>query len=306
MADNQRVGFVGLGHAGAPMAANVVAAGFDVTVHDADGERERAFAAEHGCAAAGSPQGLAGVDVLITMLPNGHVVRELVLGTGLADLLAPGALVIDTSSSDPEGTRALGAELASRGIHLLDAPVSMPEPDGVSTGRITIMVGGDDEQALDRAEPILSSMCTWLFRIGGLGTGHAMKTLNNFVAATGLLATLDALVIGYRAGIDPGTMIDVLNVSTGRNFNTAHSLPEDSLSRRYATGFQLALLVKDLGIAADLAEGVGFPSEAALLVRRQLADALAVMEPDVDHSQALRHWESRAGVELPTVTPTQS
>jgi 3-hydroxyisobutyrate dehydrogenase-like beta-hydroxyacid dehydrogenase len=212
-------------------------------------------------------------------------------------------LVIDTSSSDPAGTRELGAELAARGLQLLDAPVSMPEPDGVATGRITIMVGGDDEEALDRAEPILASMCTWLFRTGPLGTGHAMKTVNNFIAASSLIATLDGLVMGHKAGLDPATMIEVLNVSTGRNFNTAHSVPEDGLSRRYATGFQLALLVKDLGIAIDLGRHVGFESEMALLMRRQLSEALSALAPNADHSEAIRHWEARADVELPSVTP---
>ena len=197
----------------------------------------------------------------------------------------------------------MGADLAARGVRLLDAPVTMPEAGGAPLRRITIMVGGDDEDALDRAEPVLKSMCTWLFRIGPLGTGHAMKTLNNFIAASALIAALDGLIIGHKAGIDPHRMIEVLNVSTGRNFNTAHSLPEDALSRRYATGFQLGLLVKDLGIAADLANEVGFESESAVLLRRQLIDALSALGPDADHSEALRHWEARGDVALPTATP---
>jgi 3-hydroxyisobutyrate dehydrogenase-like beta-hydroxyacid dehydrogenase len=299
MAGKVVVGFAGLGHAGWPMAANVVAAGFDVVVYDVDGERERAFAREHGCGSAGSPEGLAGVEVLITMLPNGHVVRELVLGSGLVERLAPGTLVIDTSSSDPAGTRELGAELAARGLHLLDAPVTMPEVGGAPLRRITIMVGGDDEEALDRAEPILASMCTWLFRTGALGTGHAMKTLNNYVSAAGLVAGLDALVIGYRAGLDPMTMMEVMRVGTGRNFSTSYALPEQALTRRHGMGFSLGLLVKDLGIAKDLAEDVGFETALPALVRDDLADALAALGFDVDHTEALRHWEDRAGVALP-------
>lgn len=300
MPSRPTIGFVGLGHAGWPMCANVVKAGYDVVVHDADPDRERAFAEAHDCRAAGSPAGLAGVDVLVTMLPNGHVVREVVLGAeGAAGGLAEGAIVIDTSSSDPEGTRQLGAELAERGLTLLDAPVTMPEPGGAAKAHITIMVGGDDEDAIDRAIPILSTMCNHLFRVGPLGAGHATKTLNNYVSAAGLVAALDALVIGRRYGLDPMTTLNVLNVGTGRNFSTAFALPMEALTRRFATGFSLALLVKDLGIASDFAAAMECDNELASLLRRKFAEAAAALEGDPDHTEALRYWEERAGVELP-------
>lgn len=302
-----KVGFVGLGHAGWPMCGNVVKAGYDVVVYDIDAERERAFAQEHGCRAAGGPQGLAGVDVLVTMLPNGDIVRDVLLGAeAVADGLAEGTVIIDTSSSDPEGTRALGAELARRGLVLLDAPVTMPEPGGAKKGEITIMVGGDDPGAIDRAEPVLSAMCNHLFRVGALGAGHATKTLNNYVSAAGLVAALDALVIGQRYGLDPATTLEVLNVGTGRNFSTAHALPVEALTRHYGTGFSLALLVKDLGIVEALAGTVGFDTPLPEIVRGQLAEARDALDGDPDHTEALRHWEARAGVELPTSEPVES
>src|SRR5665213_808190 len=248
-----KVGFIGLGHAGWPMAGNLARAGFDLVVSDADPEREQRFALEHGCAAAGGPSGFAGVEVLVTMRPNGHVVRDVLIGeSNVAAVLASDAVVVDTSSSDPAGTRALGAELAGRGLHLVDAPVTMPEPGGARAARITIMVGGDDPDAVERAVPVLSAMCSHLFRMGALGSGHAMKTLNNFVSSAGLIAALDALIVGRRYGLDPSTMLEVLNVGTGRNFSTAHALPEEALPRTFGTGFSLALLVKDLGIAANV------------------------------------------------------
>jgi 3-hydroxyisobutyrate dehydrogenase len=301
MESKPRVGFVGLGHAGWPMCANLVKAGYEVVVHDADPERERAFAEAHQCTAAGGARGLAGVGMLVTMLPNGHVVRDVLIGPdGVADSLPHGAVVIDTSSSDPEGTRELGAELVQRGLTLLDAPVTMPEPGGAAKAKITIMVGGDDEDALDRAEPVLSTMCNHLFRVGPLGSGHATKTLNNYVSAAGLVAALDALVIGYRYGLDPATTLNVLNVGTGRNFSTAHALAQEALSRRYGTGFSLALLVKDLGIAAGLAAATECDDELPTLLRRKLAEAAAELGGDPDHTEALRYWEGRAKVELPT------
>lgn len=300
MPNRPTIGFVGLGHAGWPMCANIIKAGYDVIVHDADSDRGRAFAEAHGCRVAGTPAGLAGVNVLVTMLPNGHVVREVVLGPGgAAEGLAPGAVVVDTSSSDPEGTRQLGAELAERGLTLLDAPVTMPEPGGAAKGHITIMLGGDDEEAMELASPILSTMCNHLIRVGRLGAGHATKTLNNYVSCAGLVAALDALVIGARYGLDPTTTLSVLNVGTGRNFSTAFALPMEALTRRFATGFSLALLIKDLGIAANFAEAMDCDNELATLMRRKLAEAAAALGGDPDHTEALRYWEERADVELP-------
>jgi 3-hydroxyisobutyrate dehydrogenase len=303
MQSKTRVGFVGLGHAGWPMCANLVKAGHDVVVHDVDRERARAFAEEHRCDAADSPQSMAGVEVVITMLPNGRVVRDVMTGPEpIADVLDAGAIVIDTSSSDPQGTRELGAELAERGLVLLDAPVTMQELGGAAKAQITIMVGGDDEGALERAEPVLSAMCSHLFRVGPLGAGHATKTLNNYVSAAGLVAALDALVIGHRYGLDAETTLAVLNAGTGRNFSTAHALPQEALTRRYATGFSLALLIKDLGIARDLANAMECDTELAELLRRRFAEALDALGGDPDHTEALRHWEQRGDVELPTTS----
>jgi 3-hydroxyisobutyrate dehydrogenase-like beta-hydroxyacid dehydrogenase len=301
MNDIFTVGYIGLGHAGWPMAANVGAAGYRLVVRDADAARARAFADEHGATVADGPDAFADAEVIVTMLPNGDVVREVLLGEeGIAGALAPGTVVIDTSSSDPLGTRELGAQLAGMGVHLVDAPVSQPELGGLRDGRITLMVGGDDEAALDRATPVLESMCTWLFRMGGLGAGHAMKTLNNYTSAASIVALADSLVVGHRFGLDPAQMLDVLNVSTGRNFSSAYAFRDEGLPRRYESDYTLALLVKDVGIAANLIESMGFESELPALLRGYLAEALDALGTSADHTEVLRHWEQRAGVQLPT------
>jgi 3-hydroxyisobutyrate dehydrogenase-like beta-hydroxyacid dehydrogenase len=300
MSDIEKVGFVGLGHAGWPMAGNVAAAGYALAVSDADSERERAFAAEHEGAEAGL-DAFGGCDLVVTMLPNGDVVRAVLLQDGgLAAGLAPGTIVVDTSSSDPYGTRALGEDLAERSLTLLDAPVTRPDHDKVNTRRIAFMVGGDDPDAIDRAVPVLEAMAERVFRAGPLGHGHAMKALNNFVACAGEVAALDAMMIGARFGLDVETMLGVFNAGTGRNFVTEHVLVDEGLSRRYATGFQLALMVKDMGIAAHLAEGTGFETTWPAQARDRMAAALAALgDPAADHSRALEYWESMAGVELP-------
>ena len=294
------VGFVGLGNAGWPMAEHLVGAGFELLVHDADGERAARFAAERGCRAAGSPRELAGVSTLFTMLPDGNVVRGFLLGPErLAEALAPGTVVVDTSSSDPEGTRALAGELAERGVVLIDSAVSVPEVHGAQSGRITFMVGTDDEQALERVRPLLEAMSESIFFLGGSGAGHTMKTLNNYISAAGLHAALDALMIGFEYGLDPTAMIDVLNVSTGRNWSTQNTLKYHSLPRDFNTGYTLALLVKDLRIARRFAARSRFESPLLELLERQYADALEGLGGgNVDHLAALRHWERRAGVQV--------
>jgi 3-hydroxyisobutyrate dehydrogenase-like beta-hydroxyacid dehydrogenase len=297
------VGFVGVGNAGWPMAANLVAAGFSLLVYDADRERAARFAAEVGAGAAAELTELASVDTLFTMLPDGNVVRSVLFGPErLAEQLAPGTVVIDTSSSDPEGTRALGAELAEHGVVLIDSAVSVPEVGGAHGARITFMVGADDEAALERVRPLLEAMSEHVFHMGGLGAGHTMKTLNNYVSAAGLYAALDALMIGFSYGLDPMTMLDVLNVSTGRNFSTEQTLKYHSLPRSFDTGYTLTLLVKDLRIAAAVAQRAGFESELFAL----LVDGFDASVADLgaaDLTASLRHWEHRAGFELPASTP---
>jgi 3-hydroxyisobutyrate dehydrogenase len=301
------IGFVGIGNAGWPMAANLLREGHDVVVYDLDPERVDQFAAEHGSRGARSLSELGDVDVLFTMVFDGRSVREVLLGEErLAERLRPGTIVIDTTSADPNGTRALGEELARREIHLVDAGVSMKMLGGRETGRITFMVGGDDDAAVERASEILEGISEYVFVVGGLGSGHAMKTLNNYVSACGLMAALDALMVGFDYGLDPAAMLDVLNVSTGRNFSTEQTLKLHSLRRRFDTGYTIELLVKDLGIAAALAESVDFDGNLFAFVRNRFAEALADVGGDADLSASLRHWEHRAGQELPASTAAVS
>lgn len=297
------VGFVGIGNAGWPMARNLAQAGFTLLVYDVDRERTARFAAEVGASAASELTELASVDTLFTMLPDGNVVRGILFGPEqLAEQLAAGTVVIDTSSSDPEGTRALGADLAKHEIILIDSAVSVPEVGGAHNARITFMVGADDQDALERVRPLLEAMSEHVFHLGGLGAGHTMKTLNNYISAAGLYAALDALMIGFGDGLDPMTMLDVLNVSTGRNFSTEQTLKYHSLPRAFNTGYTLTLLVKDLRIAAAVAERAGFNSE----LFQVLLDGFDASVADLgngDLTAALQHWEHRAGLELPARAP---
>jgi len=286
-----RVGFVGLGKMGWPMARNLARAGFDLLVRDADAGLQGRFAAEHGCAGAEHPPDFAGCAVVVTMLPDDRVVRRVVLDWegGIASALAPPAVVVDMSSSNPRGTRAIGAELTARGIALVDAPVSggVPRAEDAS---LSIMAGSDDGAALERALPVLEALGDRVFRTGPLGSGHAMKALNNYTGAAAYAAAAEALEIGRAFGLEPRTMIDVINASTGRSFNSEHVFDGHVLTGRYATGFALGLMAKDVAIAADLAEASGIDSPVCELVSRRWAEALEGLGFAADHSEAHKTW----------------
>jgi 3-hydroxyisobutyrate dehydrogenase len=287
-----RVGFIGLGNMGEPMAANLLRAGHTLTVHDVDPARVQHFVAQHGGKAAATLVDMADSEFVVTMLPNGHVVRDVFLGSnGLAASLASGCIAIDMSSSDPAGTRALGAELAPRGVSLVDAPVSGGVPRAVN-GTLAIMIGCDDAAVRERAKGLLSAMGNRLFDTGSLGTGHAMKALNNFVAAAGYSAAVEALIAGKRFGLDPTRMLAILNSSTGRNFNTEVVLQEHVVNQRFATGFSLGLLAKDVGIAADLMKFVGLDAPLAALIESRYQQALAQLGGQRDNSEAILAWDN--------------
>jgi 3-hydroxyisobutyrate dehydrogenase len=294
-----RIGLVGLGNMGSPMAARIRAAGLELDVFDTRADVSRAVAGTCGAAAAASLATLAArSEVVVTMLPDGTAVHRVVLGPGdrLLDGLAPGAVVIDMGSSSPTGTRALGAELARHGIGMLDAPVS----GGVrraADGTLAVMVGGDPA-LVARCDPLFRAVGQQVFACGPLGSGHAMKALNNLVSATGLLAAAEALVVGRRFGLDPGRMLEVLNASTGRNHATEHKLAQFVLSRRFDAGFSLALMVKDLTTALDLARDTGTPASLSDECRALWTQAAAALEPGADHTAIVRWLESIAGVTL--------
>jgi 3-hydroxyisobutyrate dehydrogenase len=288
-----RVAFVGVGNMGWPMAANLVRAGFDVIVRDVDDSRAARFADEHGTRSASSALDLVGVECVVTMLPTGRDVASALLdgdeGQRLVDVVARGAVVVDMSSADPVGTRVLGERLASFGIELLDAPVSGGVPRAVD-GTLAIMVGGSGG-VVDRVRPVLAVLGDRLFEVGSLGCGHAMKALNNFVAGTAFVAAAEAVLVGERFGLDPTVMMDVMNVSTARCFNTESVMKQHVISREFASGFTLGLLTKDVGIAADLAVAIGHREPLARDVGDRLAAARNHVGAERDHTSAVTYWE---------------
>ena len=298
-----QVGFIGLGNMGRPMAALLVKAGFKLTVFDVDPKVLDQFVMQHGGISANSVGELgAGAQVVITMLPDGNIVREVVTGgrdnehEGLLASMPEGSILVDMSSSSPTGTQELGRLLATRGVRLLDAPVS----GGVSraiAGTLAIMAGGDPE-VVRLCRPLFEAMGERIFETGILGSGHAMKVLNNAVSAAGLIAAAEALLIGSRFGLKPDLMINVLNASTGRNNSTENKFNQFIISRKFDSGFSLDLMVKDLTTAVELARESKVPAIFSGTCRELWAAAQCRLGKGTDHTAVVRWFEEMAKLEL--------
>jgi 3-hydroxyisobutyrate dehydrogenase len=294
MTAKPRIGFVGLGNMGAPMAENLLKAGFELAIADADPARLAGFAGRAMLPASLAELGRAS-DLVVTMLPDGKIVRQVLCGSagsndGVLAGLAAGSLVIDMSSSAPVGTRALGAELAAHGVALVDAPVSGGVKRAVD-GTLAIMVGGA-EADIERCRPLLAAMGRDIFPTGPLGSGHAMKALNNYVSAAGLAAAAEAVLVGQRFGLDPAVMTDILNASTGRNNATENKLKQFILSRRYSAGFGLGLMAKDLRTALETAEATATPTPLAAACIALWNAAEARLGGAADHTEIARYLET--------------
>jgi 3-hydroxyisobutyrate dehydrogenase len=271
------VAFIGLGRMGQPMAANLAREGFAVRSYDLNGSGSCRSARE----------ATEGAQVLITMLPDGDAVREAVLEALPA--LALGAIVVDMSSSDPAATRALGTALAARGIALIDAPVS-GAAEKARDGTLAIMAGGD-AYALGRVRPLLEAMGKQIFHVGPLGAGHAVKALNNYLGAAGTLAGFEALLIARALGLDPKPMLEAINASTGRNSTTERKIPQQVLTGAFASGFKLALMAKDVGIAARLARDLGVETPYLNHTLKLWREAAQKLPADADHTEIYRYLE---------------
>ena len=283
------IAVVGLGNMGRPMAASLTRAGYTVTGYDISAAARERFAQAGGRAAADMASAVRGAAVVITLLPDGKAVRAAV--TAMRPHLSPGAIVIDMSSSAPLGTRALGAELHAAGFGFIDAPVS----GGVkraADATLAVMVGGDTV-VIDRVEPVLAAMGSAISRTGTLGSGHAMKALNNYVSAAGLAAAVEALAVGKKFGLDPNVMTDVLNASSGRNNTTENKLKQFIIPKTFASGFSMALMAKDIRTADELGAAIGVATPLAEICTELWEEAAARHGPGADHTEYGRYLAER-------------
>jgi 3-hydroxyisobutyrate dehydrogenase len=299
MSDKPTVGFVGVGNMGWPMAACLVKAGFDVLVNDHRREVANNFVQQIGGTAPDSLRQLAqGSDVLVTMLPTSAIVAA-VLGGGDDNLLAgmkPGTVVIEMSSGVPSVTQELAVQVTALGGHMVDAPVSGGVPRA-KTGDLAIMVGGDGA-VIDRVMPVLSAMGNNVLRTGGVGSGQAMKALNNLVSCGGFIIGIEALLIGQRFGLDPAVMTDVLNAATGMNNSTQKKFKQYVLSRKFDAGFTMGLMAKDLSIALQVGRETATPTPFAALCKELVTAAQTMFGDNADHTEMARLSETLAATKL--------
>jgi 3-hydroxyisobutyrate dehydrogenase-like beta-hydroxyacid dehydrogenase len=288
------VGFVGLGQMGGPMTRRLLAAGQGLVVHDVRPEAVEALVAE-GANPAGSPAEVAArAELVLVSLPTPEVVRTVALGP---DGLIHGSAMrtyVDLSTTGQAIAVEVAAALAERGIATLDAPVS-GGVRGAREGTLAVMAAGPPAE-LERVRALLEVFGR-VFHVGERpGLGQLMKLANNFLSATAIVATAEAVVLGVKGGLDPATMLAVINASTGRNTASEDKFPRQVLSGRYAAGFTTGLLTKDLGLCAAAADALGVPMPVAAEVYAQWQRAVAELGPDADITTIVKPVERAAGV----------
>ncbi len=288
------IGFIGIGNMGAPMARCLGKAGHRVRLFDLRAEVLKPFHNQPNFETTTSlAEAATGLSTVITMLPDGKAVQAAAFGTptapGFAARMAKGGVIVDMSSSYPLDTIELARRAAELDLGVVDAPVSGGVGKAI-TGTLAIMAGGN-AAGIDRIEPALKSMGT-IHRTGMLGSGHAMKALNNYVSAAGLIATCEALHVGARFGLDPTMMTAVLNASTGRNNTTENKAARYLIPKTYNSGFSLALMAKDVSMARTLAEDLGAATDELDFVADYLKRAAKALGPDADHTAVMAHVEA--------------
>ena len=292
-----RIAFLGLGAIGRPMAAHLAKA-HQLTVWNRTAERARAFAAEHGAQVAATPRDAAkGAEVVITCLPTSQDVEGLLEGQdGLEAGLERGALFLDCTSGDAATTRRIAARLAQRGVAFADAPVS-GGTNGAEAGILTVMVGGD-RAVFERAVPILQAFGKRIVHMGSLGSGDAMKAVNNTLLGVNILALAEGLTALAKAGVNPRLAVETLNASSGRSFVSEQLIPERVLTGAWPSTFRLALLDKDVGICLGLLEELRLPGPLLQRAGELLHEARAALGEHADYLEPIKLQEQRTGVEI--------
>jgi len=290
------VGFVGLGQMGGPMSRRLLDAGHRLIVHDVRPEAVDALVAAGAEAAATPAEVAARAALVLVSLPTPEVVRAVVLGPD--GLIQGGALrtYVDLSTTGQAVAVEVAAALGERGIATLDAPVS-GGVRGAREGTLAVMAAGPTGE-VERVRPLLEAFGR-VFHVGERpGLGQLMKLANNFLSATAIVATAEAVALGVKGGLDPATMVAVINAGTGRNTASEDKFPRQVLTGRYAAGFTAGLLTKDLDLCAVAAEALGVPMPVAGEVHAQWRRAVAELGADADIMAMVRKVERTANVAI--------
>jgi len=292
-----KVGFIGLGTMGAPMARNVQKKGHTLVVFDVNRASVDALVAS-GATAAASPKAVAAAsDIVITMLPDAPDVERAALGhDGIVHGIRPGAIYVDMSTIDPGTTRKVAAAIHAKGASMIDSPVGKTA-DAAVAGTSTLMIGGDPG-VVARARPVLECMATDLFLCGPLGAGQTMKLINNLLAAAIGEASVEALVAGTKAGLTLDLMMSVLRTTMAWNQHLAVSMPKRSLAGDFKPGFMMKLAHKDCRLALQMVEGLGVTAPVGRAAFASLEEGLQRGLADLDVGALLKLREEPVGVQV--------
>ena len=293
-----RVAFLGLGAIGRPMARHLAPPAFDLAVWNRTPAKAASFADESGARAAATPREAAsGAEVVITCFPTSREVEDVLAGPdGLAAGMTPGSVLVDCTSGDPATSRRIAERLAAAKIGFLDAPVSGGVV-GAEKGKLTVMCGGD-VRTLERVRPVLSAFGAMIVHCGDVGAGDALKAVNNAMLAVHLWSLAEGLATLTRAGVDPKIALEVINASSGRSNASQNLFPERVLTRAFPRTFRLALLDKDVGIAAGVARDHKVASPLLQLTAELFRAAHAELGEEADHVEAVKVVEKWAAVEI--------
>ena len=293
-----RVAFLGLGAIGAPMARQL-ARRFDLAVWNRTASRAVAFASmHHGATQARTPaEAAAGRDFVFTCLPTSAEVEQLLDGpNGLLAGLQRGALFIDCTSGDPDGSRRIATRLAAAGVGFIDAPVS-GGVSGAEQGTLTVMCGGSAAD-IAKARPVLEAFGRKIIHCGDVGAGDAVKAVNNAMLAVHIWAAGEGLAALAKSGVNAKVALEVINASSGRSNTSENLFPERVLTRAFPRTFKLALLDKDLRIAADFARTQKVPSPLLQLTSEMFRVARLALGEEADHVEAVKVLEQWAATEI--------
>jgi 3-hydroxyisobutyrate dehydrogenase len=294
---SRRAAFLGLGVIGSPMAAHVAGA-FDLCVWNRTGERARTFAHQRGCRSASTPrEAVEGAEVVITCLPTSAEVLAVLEGAdGALAGLRKGALFVDCTSGSPEGARRLAARLAEAAVAYADCPVS-GGTNGAAAGTLAVMVGADAD-VFQRALPVLSLFGKRIEHLGPVGSGSALKAVNNALLAANILTFGEGFAALASAGLPVRRALEMINASSGRSFVTEVLAPERILTGAFPRTFRLALLEKDVGIAVEFLASEGLEAPVLRQVREVLLKIRALLGEEADYLEAVLLHERQAGSEI--------
>ncbi len=291
-----KVAFLGLGDIGSLMAAHLARDPFDLVVWNRTVSKAETFAREHKVRVAPTPaEAVRSADVVITCLPSSVAVEAILHGeNGMLDAFRKGAVLVDCTSGDPPTSRSIAAELGGRGVDFIDAPVS-GGTIAAKSGSLTVMWGGE-ELVFERVRPVIEAFGKKIVHAGQVGSGDALKAINNALLAVHILSTAEGLAVLVKAGVDPKVALEVINASSGRSNSSENLIPQRVLTRAFPRTFRLALLEKDIGIAAVLADDLGVRTPVISLAAERFHEAREKLGEEADHVEAVKMIEQENGV----------